>query len=427
MVQRRISFFTQGCRLNQAETATLIQGFSNTFEVVPFQESADVVVINTCTVTENGDTDTRRLINKARKLNPSTKIALIGCQSQVLKEKLLELPNVHWVIGNHEKMSLPTTIVETIDHENPILNVTKLTRDPFTSHTVGVDTHHVRANLKIQDGCDFYCSFCIIPFARGPARSRDFQNSLEEAQALVKAGHQELILTGINLGTYDNSGKTLIDILDGLEAIPGLERIRISSIEPTTVASAVIAKMADPNSPVCAYLHLPIQSGSDDVLKGMRRHYNTQEYVHFVNQATQKVPVLGLGTDVIVGFPGETDTHFDETVSLLNTLPFSYFHVFSYSERSLTRATKLPDKVPPAIIARRSEVLRQLSHQKQTAFYTQFIGQTVPVLFEYHKNGYWSGTTEHYIKVKFKSNEDLKNTLKPVTLERVENGIAYAS
>lgn len=419
--KRKISFFTQGCRLNQAETAAITNGFSaDRYTVVPFQEPASIAVINTCTVTENGDLDTRRLIRKVIRQNPEVKIALVGCQSQILKEKLLELPNVSWVIGNAQKMNLHQIMEETFHNDTPTLSVEKLTKASFKNEIAGIDSHHKRANIKIQDGCDFYCSFCIIPFARGPARSREFNNIIEEVNQLAKADHKEIILTGINLGTYADQDKTLYDVISELEKVEGLHRIRISSIEPTTIDDQILERMGDPTSKLCQYLHIPIQSGSDDILTAMKRHYSTLDYTQYLQKVLKFVPDIGLGTDIMVGFPGETDTHFEETYTLLRESPLSYFHVFSYSERQNTRSVKLPDKVNAQTIAKRSQSLRELSHRKRQVFYQKFIGKTLPILVEQTKKGDWVGVSEHYIKVRFKSELNLKNKIVNVQLTQID-------
>jgi threonylcarbamoyladenosine tRNA methylthiotransferase MtaB len=416
---KRVAFYTQGCRLNQSETASLEQGFEkNNYQIVDFGPNADIFVVNTCTVTENGDADTRRLVNKINRFNENAEIALIGCQSQILKEKLLELKNVRWVIGNAEKMNLYSIVKESID--KPLVLTEKIKREPFTVKNSGVDNHHTRANIKIQDGCDFYCAFCVIPFARGPARSRVFDDIIREVVDLVNAGHKEIVITGINVGTYDVDGKKIDDVVNALSRIEGLERIRISSIEPTTIPENLIQWMTT-KPKMCRYLHIPIQSGSNDVLKAMNRHYTTQEFREFVTFAHETVPEICIGTDVIVGFPGETKEHFDETVANLMTLPLDYFHVFSYSERMYARSKKLDNQVEPKEIERRSKILRDLSKKKKQAYHERFIGKTVTVLFEQEKHGYWTGLTDNYIRVKVVSDSPLKNQMRQVKLTQIDN------
>lgn len=418
-----VSFVTQGCRLNQAESATLARSFEEkSFQVLAANEHADIVVINTCTVTENGDKDARRLVNKAITLNPKVKVALVGCMAQMKQDALLAWPNVQWVVGNAQKMRLASIIAESIEGEALVISP-KMKAEAFTEPLQGIDKLHTRANIKIQDGCNFYCSFCVIPFARGPARSRVFSDVTAEAKELVASGHKELVLTGINLGTYAESGKELTDVIDALESIRGLERIRISSIEPTTIPDKLIDQMADKNSKLCAYLHLPIQSGCDATLEAMRRKYSLAEYCEFVQKVTDRVESLCLGTDVIVGFPGETEAHFETTYETLANLPFAYFHVFSYSERQNTRSRKFEDKVSSVEIARRSKLLRELSQRKQIQYAQYFVGKTVKVLVESQKKGQWTGLTEHYLRVNLGEGAFSKHQLVDVVPKRLDGNL----
>lgn len=416
-----ISFFSQGCRLNHSETALIERSFeSKGFQIVDFKQAADVVVINTCTVTENGDSDAKKLVNKAVRLNPSTKIALVGCMAQIQKEKLLKWPNVNWVIGNAQKAQLATFIRESEQDSEPMVITPKMDKTPFTIEGSSRDKKHTRANLKIQDGCDFYCSFCIIPFARGPARSRVFDDILREATDLVDFGHKELVLTGINLGTYENEGKTLLDIVKALNDIDGLERIRISSIEPTTIPYDLIHYMAEDNK-LCKYLHIPLQSGCDEMLTAMSRKYTMTEFDKFIQYAYENVPDICIGTDVIVGFPGESDDLFNKTLDYLRESPIHYFHVFSYSERQFARSKKLAEKVPTQEIARRSGLLRELSDRKRRVYMESFLNTTQKVLIEQEKRGFWTGVTEHYVRVNLKSEQLLKNDIIEVSLKSVES------
>jgi len=415
----RVSFYTFGCRLNQAETAIISQSFREKgFEVVDFKEPADVVVVNTCTVTENGDSDTRRLVNRITRINPGAKIALVGCQAQVQREQLLQLPNVYWIIGNARKLEFADILQEGIS-DTPRVITPVIQRDSFTIPVAGIDARHTRANLKIQDGCDFFCSFCEIPYARGRARSREFADILQEARTLVAAGHHELVLTGINIGTYHYQGKTIADVLEALEQIDGLWRIRISSIEPTTIPDKIIARMSG-NGKLCRHLHIPLQSGNNQILQRMRRKYSVEEFADYIHFVYKNVPEICLGTDVIVGFPGETDAYFEETYELLRELPLAYFHVFSYSDRGHSRSSRYPDKVSRETIDKRSQRLRELSQRKRRLYFEQFIGKNVTVLFEQQKNGYWVGLTDNYIRVKVRSEKNLHNQLLPVLLETID-------
>ena len=418
----RISFQTLGCRLNQSETASIQNSFeANGFEVVDFDKPFDIVVINTCTVTEGGDADTRRLVNKANRRNPNVRIALVGCQAQVQKEKLSSMSNVRWIVGNGMKMDLVSILQQHPDPLETHVITPTIERQPFSQPIHSVDREHTRANIKIQDGCDFFCSFCEIPYARGRARSRIFEDILLEARALVAAGHKELILTGINIGTYGDQNKTMMDVLKALNELDGLERIRISSIEPTTIPLDIFNYMNNSHK-LCRYLHIPLQSGSDDVLKEMKRLYSRDEFINFIRQAHQKIPQICIGTDVIVGFPGETDQYFDETVDLIREEPIHYVHVFSYSQRNMAKSRLRGDVVASHVISKRSGVLRELSSRKRRIFHESMLGTTQTVLFEEFKENCWVGVTDNYIKVKVQeeANRNLHNQILPVKFQKIQ-------
>ncbi len=419
MSEPTISFYTLGCRLNQSETAVLERSVeTGGFRLVDFTEPADVVVINTCTVTAGGDTDTRRLVHKVNRLNPRARIALIGCQAQMDKGKLLELPNVRWVIGNGRKMELSSILQSTTEGEAPQVITPTIARESFTIPVTGIDRRHRRANLKIQDGCDFFCSFCVIPYARGRARSREFEDILREARDLAAAGHKEVVLTGINVGTYRYQKYMLMDVITALEQIEGLKRIRISSIEPTTVPESLIRKMAG-QTKLCRHLHIPLQSGSDTVLKAMKRKYSADEFEKFIRMADDLVPQICIGTDIIVGFPGETEKEFQKTADNLRDWPVDYAHVFSYSQRKMAHSGKLPslDEIPAEVIDRRSQMLRDISARKRRMFHESLLGTRQDVLFEEKKKGEWSGVTDNYVRVMVKSQRPLVNEFRAVRLK----------
>lgn len=420
MVKERIAFYTFGCRLNQSETAVIQNGFSaDQYTVVDFREPADIVVINTCTVTENGDADTKRLVQKINRISPKARIALIGCQAQIQKEKLTTLPNVRWIVGNGKKMELSTLLSEQPHPGSPVVLTPTIERQEFTMPFAGVDRSHTRANIKIQDGCDDFCSFCEIPYARGRARSRKFEDILIECRALVAAGYKEIVVTGINIGTYSQNKKTIPDVIEAMEQIDGLERIRISSIEPTTIPVPLIKKMAR-RSKLCRYLHIPLQSGSDFILKLMKRKYTSRQYDERIRMAVDIVPEICIGTDVIVGFPGETAEHFQETAENLRQWPVHYFHVFSYSERTMSQSKHLRGKIPSQEIASRSGILRSLSLRKRRMFQENLLGTIQNVLFEDAHNGYWRGLTDNYIRVKVRSLENLANQIRKIKLLNVD-------
>ena len=416
----KISFYTFGCRLNQSETASIRNSFEQGgYQVVGFDEPSDIVVINTCTVTKGGDADTRHLVHKVNRLNPTARIALVGCQAQIQKEQLAYLPNVRWIVGNGRKMDLVSVFNEYPQPDKPQVVVPSIERGPFSSAIASLDRSHTRANIKIQDGCDSFCSFCEIPYARGRARSRVFEDIFTEAAALVAGGHKELVLTGINIGTYSYQNKILMDVIKGMDALEGLERLRISSIEPTTIAKDIFSYMSAGHK-LCRYLHVPLQSGDDEILKGMKREYTVENFSDFVRQAQAQVPQIGIGTDVIVGFPGESDAHFERTVSILKELPIHYLHVFSYSPRHRTKS-RLIKTLPAKVIAERSQILRDLSGAKRRMFYGSLLGSTQIVLFEKPKGDGWqNGLTDNYVRVKIKYPRDLFNQILPVRLQAID-------
>jgi threonylcarbamoyladenosine tRNA methylthiotransferase MtaB len=405
----KVAFYTFGCRLNQAETAIIERSFHEKgFQVVDSQQPADVVVVNTCTVTENGDADTRKLVNRVNRINPSARIALLGCQAQIQREKLLELGNVHWVVGNERKMQFAEILEKNYQPDEPQIITPVIKRNSFTIDQPGIDRRHTRANLKIQDGCDFFCSFCVIPYARGRARSRQFNDILNEADQLIKAGHRELILTGINVGTYQYKNLSIIDV------------IRLSSIEPTTVPDRLIDLLKmDPR--FCRYLHVPLQSGSDAILQTMNRKYSAADYAGFIRRLYSEIPGVCLGTDVIVGFPGETEDHFRQTYEFLLELPLAYFHVFSYSERPRAKSRKFSQRVPQETVDERSRRLRELSACKRQVFMTAQLDTIQEVLFEQEKKGWWKGLTDTYIRVKVRSPQNIRNQILNVRLNQIES------
>ncbi len=415
----RASFYTLGCRLNQAETALIGADFLNKgYDVVPFGAETDVCVINTCTVTEQADAKCRQLVRQVLKRSPGALVAVVGCYSQMDAEALAEIEGVDLIIGTEEKMRVAELVDIPQKLPQPVIVKGKISSEPFTISSIGNYEHATRANLKIQDGCDFMCTFCIIPFARGRARSRAFWDIQREAIALVARGHKELVLTGVNLGTYEFEGKDLLDVIRMLETIDGLQRIRISSIEPTTIPESLVYYMAD-SEKLCNHFHIPLQSGHDETLKRMRRFYTVSEYTNFIELVHKTVPDVCLGADVMVGFPGERDTEFAETITLLRELPFAYFHVFPFSQRPGTAAVKMPGQVPAPLRKRRSEALRALSNAKRQAFLERHIGQTVRVLMEERNAaGLYQGFTENYLKVGVETDQELGNDIVDVAVEK---------
>ena len=418
--RRRATVHTLGCRLNQSESNLIRdQLVERGYDIVPFDEEADLAVINTCTVTRQADSKCRSAIRQFTRRNPEAITAVVGCYSQMGYKEISEIGGVDVIIGNQDKLNVLDYLGEE-KSEVPVIVRDRIDRDDFSIHFAGDLPFNRRANLKIQDGCDFMCTFCIIPFARGRARSRDFQNLLGEAKNLVGRGVRELVLTGVNLGTYSHGGRDIVDIVDALDALEGLARIRISSIEPTTIPEALLERMADPAHALLPYLHIPLQAGSDDILQSMRRKYTLAEFMDFVEQAHARVPDLCVGTDLMVGFPGETEVLFEQSCRTFMDGPFAYCHVFTYSEREGTPAARRGDHVPVPERKRRSAHLRRLSAMKRHEHHEAHLGRELSVLFEDPREGTWPGYTPNYIRVIVPdAGEDLTNRRGRVRLESV--------
>lgn len=427
-----VSFQALGCRLNQSEAGSLEGGFAAAgFEVVVDSQLADICVINTCSVTSQAEAKCRRLIRRVLKLNPKTFIAVTGCYAQIGVEALKKMGGIDLIAGTDQKMALPSLVRRVIEGTPQkrsipmVFHSPRIKRDDFTVPVMAVFDHATRPNVKIQDGCDFFCTFCIIPYTRGRSRSRQFEDIFLEAGVWAERGHREIVLTGVNLGEYASEGKNLTDLIEALEQIEDLKRIRISSIEPTTISRRLVEHMAT-SEKLCSYFHLPLQSGSDTVLSEMGRRYARQDYIDFVKEAVDQIPNLGLGTDVMVGFPGEDEAAFQETVSLLESLPFSYLHVFPYSRREGTRINRTNlCPVHPAVIKKRAEILCDLSRKMRSNFYLQAVGQQVEVLFEArNKEGFFCGLTENYVRVGVETERDLSGCLHTVKIDATQNDLA---
>ena len=414
--RKRAALHTLGCRLNQSETAIIADKLKDAgYDIVPFGEPADLGIINTCTVTNEADSKSRQLVRTFIRENPDAYTAVIGCYSQMGYKALSEIDGVDLVVGNQEKLNLLDYVVQG-KNDKPLIVRDRIERDDFTIDVPERSTYTTRANLKIQDGCDFMCTFCIIPFARGRARTREFENLLVEARQMAALGVQEIILTGVNIGTYAHEGRSILDVVEALNAIPGVRRIRISSIEPTTIPDELLSWMNDPQHALTPYLHIPMQSGADHVVRLMKRKYTANEFAEFVMHAHETVKDLCIGTDILVGSPGESDTDFDGTCDLFVRLPIAYAHVFKYSERPGTPALRIPEKVDPRKKNLRAARLRKLSAEKRAEFNRIWLGRSVDVLFDNCEGDYWSGYTGNYMRVAVRSNEQLRNQILPVTL-----------
>jgi threonylcarbamoyladenosine tRNA methylthiotransferase MtaB len=417
---KRASLHTLGCRLNQAETAVLESRLRREgYEVVEFGQPTDLLVVNTCSVTDEAERTCRYVIRKTLRHSPNAFVAVTGCYAQTGTQELRTIPGIDLIVGNQYKWDLPAFLPPLQYLQKlpvpEVLHSRTIDREDFILPDIGVPDS-TRALLKIQDGCNVMCSFCLIPFARGHERSRMLGDILHEAEILAAGGYHELVLTGVNIGQFNHNGVDLVGLIDRLETINGIRRIRISSIEPTTVTDPLLQRMGS-STKLCPYLHVPLQSGDDAILSAMNRPYGVKNFIALIERATSMIPDLGLGTDLMVGFPGESETAFSHTVELAQRLPFSYFHVFAYSKRPGTAAAKLPGEIPIEIARRRAKTLADLSRQKRLAFAERWIGTTIPVLFESGETeNHRLGTTAHFLKVAVHSPVDLTNQIRPVRI-----------
>lgn len=419
-----VAFYTLGCKLNFSETSTIARSFvAAGYTQTSFESPADVYVINTCSVTENADKKFKTIVKQALKQNPDSFLVAIGCYAQLKPEELAALDGVDLVLGANEKFNVVDFIegksTDTAVHACAIDEVEQY----VGSYAIGERT---RAFLKVQDGCDYKCTYCTIPLARGFSRSDTLENILRQAREIVTQDIKEVVLTGVNIGDFGKGEfgakkheHTFYDLVYALDEVEGLERIRISSIEPNLLRQETIDFVAQSKRFV-PHFHIPLQSGSNAILAAMRRRYQRELYAKRVTQIKNRMPHACIGVDVIVGFPGETDDHFMETYHFLNELDISYLHVFSYSERANTLAAEMPNPIPKNVRAKRSKMLRGLSLKKRRAFYEQQLGTTQKVLFESeNKNGYIHGFTPNYIKVKTYWNPALCNTIHDVKLTQI--------
>ena len=413
---KRVAFHTLGCKLNFSETATISRDFlRHGFEKVDYRDTADIYVLNTCSVTENADKEARKLIRQAKRRNPESAIAVIGCYAQLKPNDIAAIDGVDIVLGAGEKFNLLNHL-DSIDL-NGGAKVIQSEIDHVHTFTPSYSTgERTRSFLKIQDGCDYTCSFCTIPMARGESRSDTIDKTLQVAKEVAETDAREIVLTGVNIGDFGKgSDETFFDLIQQLEQLDGIDRIRISSIEPNLLTNEIIQFCAS-SQKFMPHFHIPLQSGSDKILSAMRRRYKQDLYVDRVVRINQTIPDACIGVDVIVGFPGETDEDFMESFNFLNELDISYLHVFTYSERPNTDAVEMGEVVPKETRAERSKMLRLLSDKKRRFFHDQFIGKNRPVLFETMKNGKIQGHTDNYIQVQVDGNPELINTIHSLKL-----------
>jgi len=426
-IDKKVAFYTLGCKLNFSETSTIARDFQNDgFERVDFEEAADIYVINTCSVTDNADKRFKSIVKSALNKNSDAFLIAIGCYAQLKPEELANIEGVDMVLGATEKFKVMDYIQDLSKNDIGEIHSCEIDEADFYvgSYAIGDRT---RAFLKVQDGCDYKCTYCTIPLARGISRSDTLDNVLNNAKEISQKGIKEIVLTGVNIGDYGKGElgnkkheHTFFDLVKALDTVQGIHRIRISSIEPNLLKNETIAFVAGSKSFV-PHFHIPLQSGSDELLKSMKRRYQVDLYIERVKKIKELMPHACIGVDVIVGFPGETDELFLQTYNLLSALDISYLHVFTYSERPNTEAIEMEGVVSGQVRSKRSKMLRGLSVKKRRAFYESQLGKTFNVLFEgENKKGFIHGFTENYVKIKAPWNPELINTLHQVRLKEID-------
>jgi threonylcarbamoyladenosine tRNA methylthiotransferase MtaB len=431
---KKVAFHTLGCKLNFAESSSIARFFTDAgYQKVDFSQPADVYVINTCSVTENADKECKSIVRSALKANPDGFIAIIGCYAQLKPHEIAAIEGVDLVLGANEKFNIIQYINELKKKEEAEVHACEINEVDFfvDAYSFGDRT---RVFLKVQDGCDYTCSFCTIPLARGKSRSDSIENVVKNAQDIAQKGIKEIVLTGVNIGDFGkgfSGGKkrneTFLDLIKELDNIEGIERFRISSIEPNLLSNEIIEFVAQSKRFV-PHFHIPLQSGSNKTLKAMRRRYLRELYADRVAKIKELMPHCCIGVDVIVGFPGETEEDFLETYNFINQLDISYLHVFTYSERANTDALEIKEVVPVNVRKQRNKMLRILSSKKLRKFYEQNIGIERTVLFETeNKEGFLHGFTENYVKVRVPFDENLCNTLQKVKLEKIDVDGVYTA
>ncbi len=412
-----LAFYTLGCKLNYAETSSIANKMAEDgFTVKEFNQPADAYIINTCSVTDHADTKCKKLVKDALATNPNAKIVIMGCYAQLKPQEIAQIPGVNMVLGASEKFNLSNHIhklfnhSETLVYHSPIMDIHEFS----PSYSFGERT---RAFLKVQDGCNYFCAFCTIPLARGRSRSATIQQIVKQADEIAQKGIKEIVLTGVNIGDFSNDeNQNFLQLIKELDKVEGIERFRISSIEPNLLSNDIIEFVAQSKKFV-PHFHIPLQSGSNRILKLMRRRYQNELYIERVNQIKTLMPNACIGVDVIVGFPSETEEDFNDTYTFIKNLEVSYLHVFTYSERANTTALRIKPTIPHRIRKERNTLLTQLSNQKKYDFYSSQVNKHAKVLWEHeNKEGSMFGFTENYIRCKSDFDIQKVNTMENINM-----------
>lgn len=425
---KKIAINTLGCRSNQLDSSILSDDFiKNGWEVVKFNEIADIYIINTCTVTAKSDNTSRYYIRQAKKTNPNARIIVTGCYAQVSPDEIAGIEGVDLIVGNTGKQNLADMITKgfLFQNDSKILVSDIMKEKEFKDKKVYSASGRTRANIKIQDGCNFRCSYCIVPYARGKSRSNPLENVIQQVREITELGFKELVISGIHLGQWGLDLKpenSLSNLLRGIEKVEKLKRFRISSIDPLEFTEELLETLVN-SKKFCRHLHISLQSGNDEILKLMKRRYTVEFYSNLINKLVKNIPDIAIGSDIITGFPGETQEHFEDTCNNLAKLPLSYIHVFTYSERKGTPAFSMDGKIPYHIRKQRNTILAELAGQKNLEFRKSFVGKELEILVEYardKKTGLLKGISDNFIPVLVEGPDSLKNQLVNVKITQVE-------
>ena len=417
---KKVAFLTLGCKTNQYETNGMMQQFLDAgYEICNADEEPDIYIVNTCTVTNIADRKSRQSLRKVKNKKDTIVIA-VGCYAQVAKDTLQNMPEIDIILGNKEKKNIIKYIEDYEISKNKIVDVANINmQQDFDEYGCITYTEKARTTIKIQDGCNNFCSYCLIPYARGRVRSRNKENILEEARKIANEGIKEIVLTGIHIASYGkdfNEEYELVDLLEDLNKIEGIERIRLGSLEPTIITEEFVERLIKLDK-ICNHFHLSLQSGCDETLKRMNRKYTTKEFREVVKRLRDNIKDVNLTTDIIVGFPGETEEEFNTTYEFLKEIKFYKMHIFKYSKRDGTIAATMPNQIDGNIAEQRSKKLIELSERNQKEYEKKYAGKEVEVLFEEKQGEYWVGHTRNYMLVKYKSNQNLENKILSCTFK----------